>query len=130
MGRLRFESRSSELILKKERLSGREFPVHRLRGALVKFSAKNSPLNAQIPLEALKASDDIIDREFEEFVKQVELQGWQTSHHYLPVDEWHGEWEWVEPHQKPEVIVLKKTNSMSSVDKKMAPINKKQPTLI
>nr|CAD7440120.1 unnamed protein product [Timema bartmani] len=63
------------LILKRERLSGREFPVHRLRGALVKFSAKTSPLNAQIPLEALKASDDIIDREFEEFVKQVELQG-------------------------------------------------------
>nr|CAD7432178.1 unnamed protein product [Timema monikensis] len=116
------------LILKRERLSGREFPVHRLRAALVKFTVKTSPLNAEIPLEALKASDEIIDKEFEEFVKQVELQGWQTSHHYLPVDEWRGEWEWVEPYQKPEGKVLKKTNSTFSVVKKMAPINK-QPIL-
>nr|CAD7398230.1 unnamed protein product [Timema cristinae] len=54
--------------------------------------------------------------------------GWQTSHHYLPVDEWRGEWEWVEPYQKPEGKVLKKTNSTFSVVKKMAPINK-QPIL-
>ncbi|XP_021922643.1 RUS1 family protein C16orf58 isoform X2 [Zootermopsis nevadensis] len=68
-------------------------PVHHLQETLIKLNTTNTiSRNMKIPVVAMKAADDIVSKEFPEFLEAIQKQGWNTRSHHITVDEWRSEW--------------------------------------
>jgi len=75
--------------------------VHRLKEAMVKLSTTNTvSRNQNIPVVAMMAADDAVSKEFPDFIHIIQKQGWNIGSHHITVDEWRGDWSYLDKEEK------------------------------
>lgn len=73
-------------------------PISRLKKTMLKQDESEKMLN--IPVEAVLVSNELIDKEFQQFITDINGTGWDTNKHLIHIDQCYGEWKDLvkEPH--------------------------------